>query len=262
MSETEELDYMSDDFLQKCLNANSDVRPGLIKSHSEKRNHNLLKKKKDTDEINKKNNKPHTVVQSERLEEGLNKPISSTNKGFSMLQKMGFVPGTGLGKSKSGIVEPIPVNIKNDRQGLGRAEAIKQIRIQKENIRKKKLEKINDISDYRALLSKKSKEREVNSDLRKSQRICHQLDVVANVSEPEENWFWPEDATETEEEEEKEKDEEEEDNPTDNYEPLEKLEMLTIYLRQSYCYCIWCGVQYEDDKDLRDNCPGLTRDDH
>ena len=36
-----------------------------------------------------------------------------------MLAKMGYKAGDSLGKSNSGIVEPIPVEVKIDRGGLG-----------------------------------------------------------------------------------------------------------------------------------------------
>lgn len=42
----------------------------------------------------------------------------------------------------------------------------------------------------------------------------------------------------------------------------EKLEMLTLYLRKAYLYCIWCGYTFEDEKDLQQDCPGPTKDVH
>ena len=47
------------------------------------------------------------------------KSIDPKNKGFKMLQKMGWSEGKGLGKESSGRLEPIPVSTKNDRSGLG-----------------------------------------------------------------------------------------------------------------------------------------------
>ena len=47
------------------------------------------------------------------------KSIDSKNKGFKMLQTMGWAEGKGLGKEASGRLEPIPVSTKNDRSGLG-----------------------------------------------------------------------------------------------------------------------------------------------
>lgn len=38
-------------------------------------------------------------LEKQNLETGLNTEISSSSKGFLMLQKMGYKPGTGIGKS-------------------------------------------------------------------------------------------------------------------------------------------------------------------
>ncbi len=42
--------------------------------------------------------KPVKVLEAEKRDAGLSKTISSDNKGFAMLQKMGFKPGMTLGK--------------------------------------------------------------------------------------------------------------------------------------------------------------------
>ncbi len=57
-------------------------------------------KRKKLDERNK--TKPRKLLETEKREEGLNKTISSDNKGFAMLQKMGFKPGMTLGKKGLG----------------------------------------------------------------------------------------------------------------------------------------------------------------
>ncbi|KLO13946.1 hypothetical protein SCHPADRAFT_903709 [Schizopora paradoxa] len=46
--------------------------------------------------------------------------ISSTNKGFGLLAKMGWVEGQPLGLSSDGRVDPIPFSVKNDMTGLGK----------------------------------------------------------------------------------------------------------------------------------------------
>ena len=48
-------------------------------------------------------------------------PIEKTNKGFKMLAKMGYQEGKGLGKTCQGITEPVNVQEKSDRGGLGSA---------------------------------------------------------------------------------------------------------------------------------------------
>lgn len=39
------------------------------------------------------------IIENEAREQGLSLPISSDNKGFTMLQKMGYKEGMSLGKS-------------------------------------------------------------------------------------------------------------------------------------------------------------------
>jgi len=39
------------------------------------------------------------VVEAEKREEGLTKKLDDSNKGFTLLQKMGYRAGTALGKS-------------------------------------------------------------------------------------------------------------------------------------------------------------------
>lgn len=58
----------------------------------------MEKRKRKKDVEHRARVKPVKEVQKERLEEGLSTAISSSNKGFSMLQKMGYQPGTSLGK--------------------------------------------------------------------------------------------------------------------------------------------------------------------
>jgi len=78
-------DYMSDDFLL-------DVRPGLL-SRSAKRKMKTDHKK----ELPKK--KKFEELEEEARSKGLSAPLASDNKGFSILQKMGYKAGTSLGKS-------------------------------------------------------------------------------------------------------------------------------------------------------------------
>ena len=70
--------------------------------------------------IQKKNKKQN--LEAEKRHEGLQTSIDSSNKGFEMLAKMGYKSGQSLGKSNSGIVDPIPIEVKmkNDRSGVGK----------------------------------------------------------------------------------------------------------------------------------------------
>lgn len=76
---------------------NNDIRPGLITNKSIKRQYEMVNKR--TKEIEK--NKKLRLINSEegRRQRGLQVPISSDNKGFSLLKKMGYKPGQGIGKA-------------------------------------------------------------------------------------------------------------------------------------------------------------------
>ena len=82
-------DYMSDAFLLGL----EDVRPGL-KSRGQKR-----KDKASVKSITEPKHKRLKATEHEARSKGLATHISTENKGFSMLQKMGYKKGMGLGKT-------------------------------------------------------------------------------------------------------------------------------------------------------------------
>lgn len=254
----DECDYMSDDFLKTC--ETNDVRPGLLHNRTKQREHTLMKKKQKVDQEAKQRYLSKKELESRKLTEGLEKPIGEENKGFSMLLKMGFKPGSSLGASQSGIVEPIGINVKTDRKGFGREEALKNVRQLKKQYREQRKEE--SVSDFRAKMSRKQRERDCMSDLFKSAKACFRLDSEAGIVKPEEDWFWPAQCLPSTEADEDEEEKEEDEDDQIEYSVDIQLEMLTLYLRQSYCYCCWCGVKFEDDRDLSKSCPGSTRDDH
>lgn len=102
------------------LSTANDVRPSLLHNRTEKRKHDILKRQH---EVNKtKTEKEREMKRS--LEESLKVPIKEDNKGFQMLQKMGYKPGSSIGKdrndpSRKGIVVPIDIELKRGRGGLG-----------------------------------------------------------------------------------------------------------------------------------------------
>lgn len=83
-------DYMSDDL----LNDLQDVRPGLLNREDKRR----AKVGEHSLDILPKSRKVK-IIEEEAREKGLAAPISSENKGYAILQKMGYKEGTCLGRS-------------------------------------------------------------------------------------------------------------------------------------------------------------------
>lgn len=146
------------------------MRPGLVDSHKIARRLKLDEKKEKAEAEQKHKQKPVKQLEVERREEGLNVAISSDNKGFSMLAKMGYKQGDAIGKSNTGIVEPISIQIKTNRAGLGREAALKQLQEYKENLRRTKAEQKTEtstvsVSQFRQFMAQKTSSRQLEADL-------------------------------------------------------------------------------------------------
>ncbi len=175
-----------------------DIRPGLLKSHADKRNFLALKRKKEQDEINRKKNPNIRIMELEKRKEGLDKPIEHDNKGFALLQKMGYKPGSSIGKkgilfslcdleycnisrififssliSETGRTEPIPIEVKADREGLGRSQRRKEL--YEEKLKELRSNSVST-SEFRSRMMEMKAQRQMEADLRKSQKICENLD--------------------------------------------------------------------------------------
>ncbi|XP_066474201.1 G patch domain-containing protein 11 [Tiliqua scincoides] len=256
MDDAEE-DYMSDSF----INVGQDIRPGMPMLRRVKESFKKEEKQKEANE--KSRQKSIKEQEKEQRDAVLSVALGNENKGFAMLQKMGYKSGQPLGKSGSGIVEPIPLNITTGRSGLGHEEVKKRKAEEKlENYRRKihnqKQTERQTADLFKMRMRTKREEQQVNWDLEKSQKACQQLDMQKGLKLPKEIWYWLRPREEKEDDEEEEGEEEEEDEQTAS----EKLQILTAYLREEYLYCIWCGTAYDDQEDLSSHCPGNTFADH
>uniref|UniRef100_A0A0B6Z892 G patch domain-containing protein 11 n=1 Tax=Arion vulgaris TaxID=1028688 RepID=A0A0B6Z892_9EUPU len=283
---SEEEDYMSDAFLQKC----GDSRPGLAPKQ--------IQKKYEKEKAQKQANKSNTFIPKHKLEAvhreaGLKSSIGSDSKGFALLQKMGYKPGMGIGKHGTGRVEPVSIELKSGRSGLGRDSEMKRKATEMNNMRAVMAVKRRKADESRKdtfmdRLKERFSYKNLEKDLRTAQKACLQLDQQEGISSPGEAFFWPanslpslkeSDDEETEEGEElvskipldsrvEDSDDEYSDNGVDDrpasieFSDFEKLDVLTRYLRNIYYYCIWCGTKYNDTRDLESNCPGNSADAH
>ncbi|XP_018118512.1 G patch domain-containing protein 11 [Xenopus laevis] len=256
----EEDDYMSDAF----INSLQDVRPGMPMPRRVKDDYEKEEKHKEANIKNRQ--RKIKEVEKEQRDTKLNEALGNENKGFALLQKMGYKKGQALGKKGDGIVEPIPLNIKTGRSGIGHEEMKKRKAEENlENYRRKiqmrKHAEEQATDDFRMRMKNKKEEIRLRADLSKSQRACVLLDGQKSISTPREAWYWPK-LNEQEEEEEDDETEEDEDLVKEELSTLEKLQILTSYLRGKHLFCIWCGTTYQDEDDMESNCPGDTADDH
>ncbi|XP_029305983.1 G patch domain-containing protein 11 isoform X2 [Cottoperca gobio] len=253
------------------------VKPGVSMVRRVKQ---AMKKETQHMETNIKNRqKTYKEQEKESREAALQNTICNENKGFALLQKMGYKVGQGLGKAGAGRVDPIPLNIKTDRGGIGMEEVKKRkaeedLEHYRQKVRAKQHNETKSLEDFRSRVRTEREERKIEGDLRKSQRACEQLDSQKGITVPREDWYWPkvetddeEDGVKEEEEDEEEEEKEEKEDKEDEEEIVEltsfdKLQILTSYLRGIHFYCIWCGTTYNDEEDLCSNCPGDTAADH
>ncbi|XP_034408001.1 G patch domain-containing protein 11 isoform X2 [Cyclopterus lumpus] len=268
------------------------VKPGVSMVRRVKE---AIKKETQQKETNVKNRqKTYKEQEKESREAALENSICNANKGFALLQKMGYKAGQGLGKAGAGRVDPIPLNIKTDRGGIGmegvkKRKAEQELEHYRQKARAKQQNETKSLEDFRSRVRTEREERKIEGDLRRSQRACEQLDSQKGITVPREDWYWPKVETEEEEEEGEEKEEveedeeekkkkkkkkeeeeeeqEEEEEEEEEQEIVEltsfdKLQIITSYLRGIHFYCIWCGTTYNDEEDLCSNCPGDTAADH
>lgn len=190
-----------------------------MNNRAKQREYEMEAKRVRYNENTRHTQKPTKLLEQERRDEGLSNAITTTNKGFAMLTKMGYKPGEAIGKSSQGIIEPIGIQIKADRGGLGREAALKQLKERRAEIRMKRLAGNQSgtttisLEEFRKRVIQKAEEKQIEINFGKCQRTCERLDLQENVTSPAMKWFWPIHETEqSNSEDEPDKEEEEDDD--------------------------------------------------
>ncbi|KAF2013288.1 G-patch-domain-containing protein [Aaosphaeria arxii CBS 175.79] len=126
--------------------------------------------------------KPKAELQAEQeaaTRERLETALPSTNKGFKMMEKMGFKQGSTLGKSKDARKEPIGIQTKDDRSGIGlESEKKRKFREQAEEVLSRAKRSKEDEGDWREMQRQKQKEGRRMKDLANAQRTAERLEDV------------------------------------------------------------------------------------
>lgn len=98
--ENEEEDYMSDKFLCEAVSSSDADSKGSRKRH--RQGHGQVCRGLGDDTFRARPQKrERRRVEEEKREKGLSTPLTDDNKGFSMLHRMGYRPGMGLGREGS-----------------------------------------------------------------------------------------------------------------------------------------------------------------
>ncbi|XP_042489615.1 G patch domain-containing protein 11 [Macadamia integrifolia] len=173
--------------------------------------------------------------------------IPQSNIGFKMLKQMGYNPGSALGKDGSGLAEPVGVEIRRSRAGIGREDPHKEKQRREEalaEMNSKKEEAL--IAEFGSRQKSQWRTRKIAVNFSKAKAALAQLENKEVIESDKED-------------EEGDGDEEEEEEVEITEEDLQEILMK---LRDEHRYCLFCGCQYESVEALLSNCPGTDEDDH
>ncbi|KAL7193444.1 hypothetical protein ACSBR2_025121 [Camellia fascicularis] len=176
----------------------------------------------------------------------LESAIPQSNIGFKLLKQMGYTPGSTLGKEGSGLAEPVGLEIRRTRAGIGREDSRKEKR--KREVERMEWERGKEealMEDFGCRHKEQWRSRRIVVNYHKAKAALEQLENKEVVAEADKD------------EEDAENEEEEEEIITE-----EDLQDILIKLREEYQYCLFCGCQYESMEALLSNCPGTNEDDH
>ena len=101
----------------------------------------------------------------------------TSSKGFKLMARMGYRPGTTLGVGWNGLKEPVGLEMKIDKGGIG-ADAEKkrkireQVERQAEEVKKARVEE----GDFRERQARDREERRMQGQVYGAQKVCERLD--------------------------------------------------------------------------------------
>ncbi|XP_010257429.1 PREDICTED: G patch domain-containing protein 11 [Nelumbo nucifera] len=171
--------------------------------------------------------------------------IPQSNIGFKMLKKMGYNPGSSLGKNGNGRADPVGIEIRRSRAGIGSEDPEKEkLRKEKGRDEMKRRKEESLMMEFGCRQKSQWRSRHIAVNFEKAKAALAQLENE-DIIEPKK------------EDEQDEEQEEEEEEITE-----EDLHEILMKLRNEHRYCLFCGCQYESMEALISNCPGTEEDDH
>ncbi|KAE9981702.1 hypothetical protein BLS_007099 [Venturia inaequalis] len=116
-------------------------------------------------------------------EAALAKSLDSSNKGFKMMAKLGYKPGSALGKTADARTVPINPVLKEDRGGIGH-DAEKKRKFREEAEQEAKKVKVEQVG-YRDRMRMEREEKRLQSQILAAQKVTERLDVEAETNQDE-----------------------------------------------------------------------------
>lgn len=126
-------------------------------------------------------------MMEETRSQGMDMPLSSSNKGFLLLQKKGgFAMGKGLGKDEQGIAEPIKVEVRDKNEstvGIG-ISAVKKRQQERKELRNVEWNRMREQlhENFLSLASKTHAENKLKKQIKEAIKVIYRLDL-------ERGWF-------------------------------------------------------------------------
>ncbi|KAF1814015.1 G-patch-domain-containing protein [Eremomyces bilateralis CBS 781.70] len=134
------------------------------------------RKQKESEQKGRTKSKKELEAEAEAARDAaLNTALDPSNKGFQMMAKLGFKPGTALGKASDARTEPIQVALKEDRGGIGHLNARKRkFRTEAGEENLAKLAKM-DPEAYRERIRLEREQKRFEGQLHAAQKVAEQF---------------------------------------------------------------------------------------
>nr|POE48340.1 g patch domain-containing protein 11 [Quercus suber] len=140
----------------------------------------LIRERKEAAE----RDRPKTVAERAEMarvarEEALATPLPPTNRGAMMMAKMGYKPGSALGKSENALMKPIEVVVKSGRGGIG-ADSAKKRKLQEMAEKVEAENKRQEVSalNYRDRLAKDQEEKRIEAVMWSAMRTLERIEIL------------------------------------------------------------------------------------
>ncbi|KAI9720366.1 MAG: hypothetical protein M1812_002872 [Candelaria pacifica] len=123
-----------------------------------------------------KSKKEREADEAAARDAALSTSLSTSNKGFQMMAKLGFKPGSALGKNEDARIEPLGVVLKEDRGGVG-LDSERKRKFREEVEDQSKRVKAEEV-DYRERVRLEREAKRLEGQVVGAQKVAERLDTA------------------------------------------------------------------------------------